>query len=321
MSELISVIVPIYNAEKYLDRCIKSIINQSYKNLEIILVDDGSSDKCDEICDEWAKKDKRIKVIHKKNSGVSDSRNAGLEIANGEYLSFVDSDDYVHKDFIKILYNLCIENNSDISVCEVCETNKDEDINNKIQKGIVRNIFPKSVLEKKESLYFVVWNKLYKKSVFENVRYLKGKIHEDVAITYKLIYYSKKITITNAKLYFYFNAPGSIMRREFSKERFDILYGINDSYEFFMKNNEDKYAYFVLRDFLDNILQLYQQCSLLKEEKSEMKKKLRRKYKETYKKVTSNSNTSISMKLKYTIYRVLPCIYILVSKIKLRGEK
>ena len=131
MEELISIIVPIYKTEKYLDRCIKSIINQTYKNLEVILVDDGSPDRCGVICDKWAQKDKRIKVIHKENGGVSDSRNAGLDIANGEYIGFVDSDDYIHKDFIKILYNLCKENNSDISVCETFKTDKDEDINNK----------------------------------------------------------------------------------------------------------------------------------------------------------------------------------------------
>ncbi|MFQ7000891.1 MAG: glycosyltransferase family 2 protein [Clostridium sp.] len=94
--------VPIYNVEKYLDRCIKSIINQSYTNLEIILVNDGSTDKCGQICDKWKEKDERIKVIHKENGGLSDARNAGIEIAKGEYLSFIDSDDYVHKDFIKV---------------------------------------------------------------------------------------------------------------------------------------------------------------------------------------------------------------------------
>ena len=316
MDNLISVIVPIYNVEKYLDRCIKSIVNQSYTNLEIILVDDGSPDRCGEICDEWVKKDNRIKVIHKENGGLSDARNAGIEIAKGEYLSFIDSDDYVNKDFIKILYNLLIENNSDISMCGVCETKKDEDINKEIGKGNIRNILSKNALEGKEHVYCVAWNKLYKKSIFKNIRYPKGKIHEDVAVIYKIMYYSEKISITDSKLYFYFSAPESIMRSKFSEKRLEILDALKDSYEFFIKRNEENYAYFVLMDFLNTILALYKECYLLEEDKKKVKRDLRKKYKKTYKKVISNSNTSLKMKLKYTIYDFLPSMYIVISKIK-----
>ena len=117
MEQLVSIIVPIYNVEKYIKECIDSIINQTYKNLEIILVDDGSPDCCPKICDEYSKKDKRIKVIHKENGGLSSARNAGLDVAKGEYVSFIDSDDVVDEKFIETLYNLCIENNCDISEC------------------------------------------------------------------------------------------------------------------------------------------------------------------------------------------------------------
>lgn len=321
MKELISVIVPIYNVEKYLNRCIKSIINQSYTNLEIILVDDGSPDRCGEICDEWAKKDKRIKVIHKKNGGLSDARNVGIEIAQGEYLSFIDSDDYVHKDFIKVLYENCLKNNADISMCGFRQTDKDENINKEIKNENIRIIFSKDVLEKKHNISCVAWNKLYKKSIFNNIRYPKGKIHEDVAVIYKIMYYANKIVITDLELYFYFSAPESIMRSEFSKKRLDALEVIKDSYKFFIENNEKSYAYFILRDYLDTILEFYKQSYLLKGEKLEIRKELRKEYKKTYKKIISNPNTNISMKLKYVIYRFLPYIYVLVSKIKLRREK
>ena len=115
---LVSIIVPVYNVEKYLERCLDSLINQTLKDIEIILVDDGSTDDSGNICDKYAKKDKRIKVIHKENGGLSDARNIGLSIANGRYLQFVDSDDFIHKQMIEILYNTIINNNADISICD-----------------------------------------------------------------------------------------------------------------------------------------------------------------------------------------------------------
>ncbi|MDY2590818.1 MAG: glycosyltransferase, partial [Agathobacter sp.] len=119
MNDLISVIVPVYKVEEYLDECVKSIISQSYSNLEIILVDDGSPDKCPELCDLWTTKDNRIKVVHKCNGGLSSARNAGLDIACGDYISFVDSDDYIAPDMIANLYNCIIENKTDISACKI----------------------------------------------------------------------------------------------------------------------------------------------------------------------------------------------------------
>ena len=119
MDSLISVIVPIYNVEKYLERCVESIINQTYKNLEIILVDDGSPDNCPQMCDDYAKKDSRIKVVHKKNGGLSDARNAGMKVATGEYVSFIDSDDYISLDFYETLLETIVDNDSDIVECSV----------------------------------------------------------------------------------------------------------------------------------------------------------------------------------------------------------
>ena len=125
MQPLISVIVPIYNVEKYLDRCVGSIINQTYKNLEIILVDDGSPDNCPQMCDDYAKKDSRIKVVHKENGGLSDARNAGMKVATGEYVSFIDSDDYISLDFYETLLETIVDNDSDIVECSVVKFYED----------------------------------------------------------------------------------------------------------------------------------------------------------------------------------------------------
>ena len=144
MEDLISVVVPIYNVENYIKKCVDSILSQTYKNLEIILVDDGSPDRCGEICDKWTKKDNRIKVIHKENGGLSDARNSGIEIAKGDYLSFIDSDDYVNKDFIKILYNLLIE---------------DKNLRKKLSCNLKKENEASSILEIKK-LYEVIEGKI-----------------------------------------------------------------------------------------------------------------------------------------------------------------
>ena len=116
MEDLISVVVPIYNVENYIKKCVDSILSQTYKNLEIILVDDGSPDNCPQICDEYAQKDNRIKVIHKENGGLSDARNAGIDISKGKFITFIDSDDYIEKDYVEVLYNSIKENASDMAI-------------------------------------------------------------------------------------------------------------------------------------------------------------------------------------------------------------
>lgn len=314
MKELISVIVPIYNVEKYLNRCIKSIINQSYTNLEIILVDDGSKDNCPYLCDKWAKIDERIVVIHKENGGLSDARNAGIDVSHGNYLSFIDSDDYIHKDFIKVLYELCKKYDSDISMCGVFETSKDEDCNCDLESSNECVKYSKTILERKDNILCVAWNKLYKKEVFKYIRYPKGKLHEDVAVINKILYYSNKIAITDLKLYFYFNNPNSIMRSTFSIKRLDALEVIYDSYLFFIEKNEKKYAYNVLNDYIDTILFLYKECQVLGKDSKKIEKQLLKKYSDIYIKVLKNNKMSIIKKIKYITYRFIPKLYLIISK-------
>lgn len=314
MNELISIVVPVYNVEKYLNKCIESIINQSYSNLEIILVDDGSKDSSGIMCDSYILKDKRIKVIHKENGGLSDARNAGIEIAKGEYLSFIDSDDYVHKDFIKVLYGLCIKYNSDISMCGAFETSKDEDFNFNLEQGNECIKYSRGILEKKESIYCVAWNKLYKKEIFKHIRYPKGKLHEDVAVINKILYYSNKIAITDLRLYFYYNNPNSIMRSTFSIKRLDVLDVIYDSYIFFLEKNEIQYAYNSLNDYIDTALFLYKECQVLGKDSKKIEKQLLKKYSKEYIKVLENINMSVIKKIKYIIYRFIPKLYLVVSK-------
>ena len=194
----ISVIVPIYKVEKYIHRCIDSIINQTYKNLEIILVDDGSPDSCPRICDEYAKKDKRIKVIHKENGGLSDARNKGVDIATGDYIAFVDSDDYIHPNMYEVLIYELEKNNSDIALCKykiVYEKSKIKtEIDGKFEVYSLNNLQALDSMYGKDGVDFIVaWNKLYKKDLFNKIRYPVGKIHEDEYTTYKLLFASKNV--------------------------------------------------------------------------------------------------------------------------------
>lgn len=240
--KLISVVIPIYNVEKYLVRCIESIINQTYTKLEIILVNDGSNDNCGSICNEYAEKDNRIIVIHKENGGLSDARNAGLKIATGEYICFIDSDDYIHEKMIDTLYNLIIDNNAQISVCSFrkvydsflnyAKEKKDKNIIiNKLNNvEALNNLFNELYLTT-----VVAWNKLYNKELFENIEYPKNKYHEDEYTTYQLIYKAQKIVYTNQVLYYYLQRNNSITgdAGTFSLRRLEALDAFHERTVFF----------------------------------------------------------------------------------------
>lgn len=228
MKPLISVIVPIYNVEQYLCRCVECLTAQTYKNLEIILVDDGSPDNCPQFCDEYAKKDSRIKVIHKKNGGLSDARNAGMKVATGEYISFIDSDDYVSNDFIETLYNAILSENSDIVECSVVKFYEDEHFDEykddlKITSFNTEESLSKLIAENPFKQH--VWNKLYKSDLVSGVPYAVGKLNEDEFWTYQIFGQAKKVTRVNKTMYYYFQRQSSIMGNTYNLRRLDALEG------------------------------------------------------------------------------------------------
>jgi len=224
MNELISIIVPVFNVENYIKRCIESLINQTYTNIEIILVDDGSTDKSKDICDEYSKKDKRIIVIHKKNGGLSDARNIGIEASKGNYISFVDSDDYVTNNYVEFLYTLIIDSNSDIAMGKHYIVYDKRIINTGSGNKLL--LSPKEALEKilySDDLDVSAWAKLYKKSLFENIKFPVGRLYEDSATTYKLIDSSKKITFYSVPIYYYIIRKNSITNYKFDNKKFDLI--------------------------------------------------------------------------------------------------
>ena len=239
----ISVIVPVYKVEPYLRKCIDSIINQDYKNLEIILVDDGSPDSCPAICDEYALKDNRIKVIHKENGGLSDARNAGLDIASGDYIFFVDSDDWIEKETLKECFDLIIKESSDAvitmyynnaGISETAEAKKS------IQEGY-ETIKPSAALAITmfEKLRLAAWGNLYRTGLFKEMRFKKGYIYEDLELLPRMLLQAEKITLFYRGFYNYMIREGSIMRGDIrvSEQMVEIA---SSNISYFEKNINDK---------------------------------------------------------------------------------
>lgn len=215
MDYKVSIVVPIYNTERFLDECVNSLLSQTYKNIEIILVDDESPDRCPEKCDTYALLDTRVKVIHKKNGGLSDARNAGIDIATGDFICFIDSDDYIACDMIEQLMETMINGNADISVCTYTREE------NSFSQGIMHNV---TVYSREKSLKILLtsmiietsaWGKLYKRELFSKIRYPKGKIYEDYATTYRLFDISDRIAYSDSKKYYYRKNPESITGKKF----------------------------------------------------------------------------------------------------------
>ena len=249
MEEIISVIVPVYNVEKYLNKCVDSIVNQTYKNLEIILVDDGSPDNCPKICDEYAKKDNRIKVIHKENGGLSDARNKGIEVATGKYIGFVDSDDWIDLNMYEELYKVIKEFNASVAVCNILKVkNEDQKINNN-KKNNTKVYSQEDYLKKYfkincQGCEYYACNKLFKSSILETNQFPVKLTSEDVFGTYKALLKSNNIVETNQVNYYYrFNENG--ITGKFSKKDYD-LFKIWDFVVEYTNKNAPEYSEYAL---------------------------------------------------------------------------
>ena len=275
-------IVPIYDVEKYLQQCIDSICKQTYSFLEIILVDDGSTDQCGVICDKNSMEDNRIIVIHKENGGLSSARNAGLDIATGRYISFVDADDTLNLQFIEVLLKLCQKYDCDIAQCDfLTVTNKSLKLPLNPQQLLLfysgKQALHEMCVGRDDIKYSVAWNKLYRRDLFDEIRYPLGMLHEDEFISYQLIWKAKKMVITNQYLYYYMQRSDSIMGRKYSVERLDALIAFRKRLNFLKENElEEEYTavlckyinliettYYLLKENVENCENIC--CRLMKE--------------------------------------------------------
>ncbi len=232
----ISTIIPVYKVEPYLHRCVDSILNQTYTDFELILVDDGSPDRCGEICDEYVQKDSRIVVIHQENQGLSAARNAGIDWAfansDSEWITFIDSDDWVHKEYLRFLYDAAVSCGTDISVCRLI------DVDSYREDDEVAFVAEKHGADEAWTLVrgVTAHEKLYKKSLFANVRYPVGRLNEDAFTTHLVWFQCDTVATVDRPLYYYYSNPNSIMRAPFTIQRLDEIDGLEVLLSFLKEN-------------------------------------------------------------------------------------
>lgn len=222
---MVSVIVPVYNVEQYFNKCMQSIVSQTYQNLEIILVDDGSTDTSPQMCDAWAEKDSRIRVIHKKNGGLSQTRNCGLGICTGKYIVFIDSDDYIDTDYVAYLYGLLTQYNVDISVCNIRLVNPEGKYLNKVSDSADIKVMDQYAALKELCQNKQVTNsacgKMIRRSIISDISFPEGCLFEDIATVYRWFMNSSRIALGTQSSYYYVQRPGSIISSEFHDRRLD----------------------------------------------------------------------------------------------------
>ncbi len=265
---LISIIIPVYNVEPYLKDCLDSVINQTYKNLEIILVNDGSTDNSKTICEEYKKKDSRIILINQKNSGLSSARNAGIKQSTGEYISFIDSDDYVEKDYVEYLHNLVQTTNSKISICPHYEkTESGKMLNFNAEKNPTASFSVEIALKRmlnEKGFNLQATSKLFSSELFKNIIFPEEKLHEDVGTTYKLFLEaynqdsSAKISFGSKPKYIYNLRTSSITNRKFNQKKMDLI-------ELTDKMCEDIDDYFQSLKNVTNLRRIHARFSILRQ--------------------------------------------------------
>ncbi len=246
MNPLISVIVPIYNNENHLKRCINSLITQTYQNIEILLIDDGSTDNSLNVCKEYIKKDTRIILYHQDYLGVSEARNKGLELSKGDYIIFLDGDDEAHPDYVKKLYDTLVQNDLDIAVGCLLRIRNGQPVNkgavtDSIQVFNGKNIQMKT-FERNRYFYMVVCGKLFKKGLFEDLKFPKDRINEDESLIYQLYWKSTKIGVIDDYLYFYHFNGESITEKKYNIHRLDGFYMLEEKFAFYKERGLDSYA-------------------------------------------------------------------------------
>lgn len=234
----ISVIIPVYKCEEYLESCVSSFLNQTFSDFEIILVDDGSPDNCGEICDALAQNNNKVTVLHQENQGQAAARNNGVKVARGEWLHFVDSDDLIHPDMLQSLYTAATDNDVKLAMCYALQGETlPEDFNcHKDVKFKTLRMNEDSILHlcKNEKYYYwVVWGKLIHKSIYEKHPLTEGRIYEDNAIVCKWLYEAKKVALTDTPLYFYYANTQGTTKKAFSQRRLDVLWAFKEQIDFF----------------------------------------------------------------------------------------
>lgn len=284
-TDLISIVIPVYNMEKRVEKCLQTVIGQTYQNLEIIVVNDGSTDGSLQICRSFEKIDDRVHVIDKKNEGVSAARNTALDIISGNYVAFIDSDDYVSDNYIQMLYETLKKNNADIVECGAVVVNESTGTSGKIlprfqvennQNQIV------SAFCRNEGANDYLWNKLFKKELFDEIRFSNFKCSEDFEILCHIFQKSSKIVSLNAPLYYYIRNDNSIGLSSFSEKKIDVIKARESIYQYYLSIGAKEWAYMIAVQILSQIIVLYSQLKVSDIDCKKYEDYLLEKFKEYY---------------------------------------
>lgn len=320
--ELVSVIIPIYNVEEYLPDCIQSVLKQSYRNLEIILIDDGSTDKSGLICDEFAQQDNRVIVIHQENCGISQVRNRGVKEARGNYLFWVDSDDYVAENIIEKLYYNLVQQDVDMSICNYTQgSEREHQFENDKETEKFEVFDSKKGLEliyKNPHYSFIMaasWAKLIKKSLYEGLEYPDGKIFEDIYMSHKLISKCKKIAYTNKTMYYYYQWPESILGKKLYIEKLDYLGAFEERIHFFQKLGLSELGEKARIQYLHALMWEYSRAKDILHD-TRMVKHVKKEYRKFYTFGTENKNVRHETKVYMLCFYISPFLLDFMNKIK-----
>ena len=316
MKDLISVIIPVYLVEQYLERCVNSVLAQTYRNLEIILVDDGSPDRCGEMCDAYVEKDDRVKVIHKKNGGLSDARNAALDICTGEFISFVDSDDYVSEDFIETLYHAVKTHRTKLAVCGIVKFD---------ESGKYHVDYAPSNTEKRvsgEEIIQTVWrpaacNKLYHRSLFEGIRFPFGRLYEDLFIYHDILARVDSISFTGRNSYYYFNRQRSIMNKKYDIRNTDRVIGLDLRIKKLREMGYQELADQQLPYMFNDTVEAYEKLNTTKSIEKKRRKEVKTICNRHFWEMVFSRVFTVSQKAKISLFRFLPGVYLHVFRGKL----
>ena len=292
----ISIIVPVYKVEKYLNRCVDSILAQTFRDFELIMIDDGSPDNCGLICDEYARKDKRIQVLHQKNGGVSSARNYGLDIANGEYIMFVDSDDWIHPQMLELLYHAVITHNSKLSICSYKSATTYKPMDSILDASIS--------LWNTEELYvsmtinaIVPWAKLFHTSLLKSVRFPLNVRFEDERTIYKALFQTTQIPYVNHPLYFYFTNPDGFMNTRHFTLQMDVIPAYEEPLCFFEEAGFEKAFNVKINDYFHVLTKMIQSVSFFSSGSLSTKTRLHKKRWEVFRRMNFGQRSRVCNEL------------------------
>ncbi|MGM8364857.1 glycosyltransferase family 2 protein [Virgibacillus sp. W0181] len=310
----VSIIALIYNLEAYTPLCINSVLEQTFEDFELILVNDGSTDNSGRICEEYAKKDERIVVIHKNNAGIAAARNTGIAHASGKYITFIDCDDYFHEQMVEILYKQIVTNKADIAMCDFLPTKEgiEDQRKDRLEDYTVSTYTNRQVLYglyEEGHTYVVPWNKLYRKELFKNVKYPDGYLYDDEFTAHRLLYEAKKTVYVHVPLYFYVIRNGSTTHSPMTEKKFDKVLALHDRAEFFRLKNLPELEEKALDNFTVYFFWYYLNSQIELPKADDRRTEIKKIYNQLFFRIIKSRQTNKREKVVYSVFRFSPYIH------------